>query len=291
MLFSTEDNAFLIETAADLQALADYVNSWGDTNGYNFKVTADIDMKGINFKNPIGNSNARQFRGTFDGGNHTISNLNVDGAERGGLFGYNFGTIQNLNVVNANIIGYAISGGLVSVNSGTIKDCNVISTVRSVNNFYTGGIVGNNSDTVENCYYHSNAGGSGEKVNALNLPEGVEAQISGETLQIGEKYFCKQGATVTLDATKLKEKYYTLNLSAGEIFATDNGDNTYTLTLGDEENIKVSGLLKIDGLNRFDGGAVLIGSYDELKALADWVQAGKCEISNTDVPIMAMSLT
>ena len=63
--------------------------------------------------NPIGN-NTKPFKGTFDGNNHTISNLNIDRKDANyvGLFGSSSGIIKNLNLENVNIKGLNNVGGI-----------------------------------------------------------------------------------------------------------------------------------------------------------------------------------
>ena len=63
--------------------------------------------------NPIGN-NTKPFKGTFDGNNRTISNLNIDRKDANyvGLFGSSSGIIKNLNLENVNIKGLNNVGGI-----------------------------------------------------------------------------------------------------------------------------------------------------------------------------------
>ena len=73
--------AYLIQSAADLQNLAAFVNA--DTSntckGLTFKLTSDIDMSSVaNFTGIGDRADMYQFKGTFDGGNFKISNLKID---------------------------------------------------------------------------------------------------------------------------------------------------------------------------------------------------------------------
>ena len=75
--------------------------------GKYFKLTADIDLAGINW-NPIGTmaGDHGSFKGVFDGGDHTISNLNVQQAGNGlGLFARTAGNaeIKNLTLNNVTV--------------------------------------------------------------------------------------------------------------------------------------------------------------------------------------------
>ena len=121
-----EDKGYYeIKNADDLTALANYVNNKHTCEGLTFKVVADIDLKDIENWTPLGlhvYKNANIFGGTFDGGNHTISNLTVNGDSNVGLFGCFglTGTIKNVTLVNANVSGNGdCVGGLVGNNLGS----------------------------------------------------------------------------------------------------------------------------------------------------------------------------
>ena len=89
----------------------------------------------------IGNSSTK-FSGTFDGKNHTISNLKTSG-QYSGLFGYvNGATIQNLTVNVTNNAGATSAGGLVGAVNGTtkIRNCTVNGTISGTHQ--VGGFVG-----------------------------------------------------------------------------------------------------------------------------------------------------
>ena len=106
------------------------------------KLGCDIDLAGIDFE-PIGQTGATEFKGTFDGQYYTISNLNIDSeAETGAnyssaLFGWleNHSsttsiTIKNVNVDGANVKGHhnsAVIVGYATSNSRfvTISNCTV----------------------------------------------------------------------------------------------------------------------------------------------------------------------
>ncbi|MBR4217892.1 MAG: hypothetical protein IKR71_02455, partial [Bacteroidales bacterium] len=117
--------------------------------GETFLVVNDIDMGGETIT-PIGNNTeAEAFKGTFDGGNHTISNYVLKDRTYSGLFGYvSGGTIRNLtldkvvlnstaNAKNAYIgvlAGYIASS---SVSNITIKNSHLETKYH-----YVGGLAG-----------------------------------------------------------------------------------------------------------------------------------------------------
>ena len=112
-----------IHSAADLAGLAQLVNGidspwiWDrvdpvDFAGKTITLMTDIDLgangaSGLEWP-MIGDDDDNPFRGTFNGNNHTISNVLVDNNYDGiikmprvaGLFGVNEGIIQNLTVQN-----------------------------------------------------------------------------------------------------------------------------------------------------------------------------------------------
>ena len=188
----TESDPYQIGTAEQLKRFRDIVNgSNGQTpnRGACAVLTADIDLNNEPWT-PIGNyteGNKIYYEGTFDGGGHTISGLNVTGEfVYAGLFGtVKDGTIKSLTVAGkvspsnpqcivGGIVGYAsnavikncsdhcsvtgritsIIGGIAGFNSsGAIIDCYNVGTISGINYAEAiGGIVGSNSGTISNCY-------------------------------------------------------------------------------------------------------------------------------------------
>ena len=106
----TVNAPYEIKTADDLFALAEAVNSGTSYQGQYFRLTNDIDLNGQAWT-PIGdrlNTGGRQFLGTFDGNNHTVSGLYVETAYGSvGLFGFVGMSSQNTTaeVKNLNVVG------------------------------------------------------------------------------------------------------------------------------------------------------------------------------------------
>ena len=93
----------------------------------------------------IGKTNSKSFKGTYDGGNCTVSNLTIDTTDNyAGLFGIvgNGGTVKNLNVDNADITANNVVGGLVGESYGTISNCTLTNSSITSKGNYAGGIVG-----------------------------------------------------------------------------------------------------------------------------------------------------
>lgn len=92
------------------------------------KLNAEIDFTGYNFNNWC--MKGTTFAGTFDGGGHTISNMNVT-ASNSGLFPTLTGCVENLKIVGAAIHTYtacissALSGGTIKnvyISGNLVKD-------------------------------------------------------------------------------------------------------------------------------------------------------------------------
>ena len=105
------------------------------------------------------------FNGTLNGQNFKISGLYVNSAEGSkGIFGTNYGTIEKLEIVDANISVKGSSGVICSVNEGEIKEViadGVIKTNTTGTGASTlGGICGNNNGTISNSYNHVHINGA-----------------------------------------------------------------------------------------------------------------------------------
>lgn len=76
----TQPDPYRIESAVELALLAKEVNSGNDHDGEYFALTRDLDLAGLEWK-PIGDR-LNPFRGSFDGGRHTIFGLRVTDVSR-----------------------------------------------------------------------------------------------------------------------------------------------------------------------------------------------------------------
>ncbi len=124
-----------ISTAEELMAFAADVNNNGNTYaGKTVKLTADINLANADWE-PIGQTGGTQFRGTFDGGNYTISNLNVNSEDEtgahysSGLFGWlNAAVVKNVKISGATIAGHhncGVIAGYLESSGCTIENCHV----------------------------------------------------------------------------------------------------------------------------------------------------------------------
>lgn len=135
-------DAVSIATAEELKAFRDRVNN-GETT-LNAVLTADIDLQNETWT-PIGTSST-MYAGIFDGNGHTISGLNVTGANNGLFKMTGAATIQNLTISDSTI-GDSSNSNLLGAFVGRIKDsttlinCHTTDTV-TVSGGAVGGLVG-----------------------------------------------------------------------------------------------------------------------------------------------------
>ena len=181
----TETDPYQISTADQLKLFRDIVNgSNGQTQnrGAYAVLTANIDLNNEPWT-PIGNyteGNQIYYEGTFDGGGHTISGLNVTGKFRYvSLFGaVKGGTIKNLTVagnVSHNYYSTGLDchvGGIVggALDAATIENCSNNCSVTGGSGDFIGGIAGSNIDNARiiDCYNVGTISGTGG-VTGLNM--------------------------------------------------------------------------------------------------------------------------
>ena len=127
---SVSTTTILIQNAGQLAKLAAVVNEGADLSTVTINLTADINLS-AHYWVPIGTA-THPFNGTFDGGSHTVSGLNInDGTlDNAGLFGYaSCATISNLTVSAGSIVADENVGVLAgSLYSSNITSCSVSAT-------------------------------------------------------------------------------------------------------------------------------------------------------------------
>lgn len=160
--YTIESNGSYTVTSADgLMNIAKLVN--GGKTDINITLTADIDLTGKDWT-PIGTDYDNSYKGTFDGGGHTITGLTfTTNDEFAGLFGWlnRAGTVKNVvmegvQITSNQIYGGSI-GGVVGVQiGGSITGCSSSATVKGTVD--VGGVAGqtNSSATLTACYATGN---------------------------------------------------------------------------------------------------------------------------------------
>ena len=186
--YTIESNGSYTVTSADgLMNIAKLVN--GGKTDINITLNTDIDLTGKDWT-PIGTDYDNSYKGTFDGGGHTITGLTfttndefaglfgwlnragsvknvvmegvqitsnqIYGGKIGGVVGYGWGTIENCSV-SGSVSGTVYVGGVVGVQiGGSITGCNSSATVKGTVD--VGGVAGqtNSSATLTACYATGN---------------------------------------------------------------------------------------------------------------------------------------
>lgn len=173
----TKDNPWLIETKDDLIYMSDMVNGMDASNslcsGEYFMLVNDIDMSRYRFTT-IAKDYYHIFDGIFDGNNHTIDGLTIDGSGYAALIGRagDNSVIRNLTVSNADIKASSFSGAVVAWSTGEISGVRVKSSTivnTSTGTGAIGNIVNNITDChAENCDITGQQGFTGGLVGQVN---------------------------------------------------------------------------------------------------------------------------
>ena len=186
----SSSNPFQISNAKELAWFRDWVNGTYTVSGSESatthlnacaKLTADIDLKDFCYAAdasqnleelswvPIGKNIERNYKGTFDGNNKTITNLYINATQKFmGLFGCtDQSTIKNLTFEYANVTNTQdIIGILVGYAGGSTLQNIKISETCQIRGNYTGGIAGILDGNAYNCVNYATIQGK-EKVGGL----------------------------------------------------------------------------------------------------------------------------
>ena len=143
--YTIESNgSYTVYNADGLLNVAELVN--GGKTDINITLDTDIDLTGKDWT-PIGTDYDNSYKGTFDGGGHTITGLTfTTNDEYAGLFGWlnRAGTVKNVVMEGVQITNNrswsAFAGGVAGYSWGTIENCSVSGSVSGT--VYVGGVVG-----------------------------------------------------------------------------------------------------------------------------------------------------
>ena len=143
-IYDSNTKTYTVYNANGLMNIAELVN--GGKSDINITIDTDIDLTGKDWT-PIGTDYDNSYKGTFDGGGHTITGLTfTTNDEYAGLFGWlnRAGTVKNVvmegvQITSNQIYGGSI-GGVVGSGWGTIENCSVSGSVSGT--VYVGGVVG-----------------------------------------------------------------------------------------------------------------------------------------------------
>ena len=198
------DGSYTVTSADGLMNIAELVN--GGKTDINITLDKNIDLTGKGWT-PIGTSFDNSYKGTFDGGGHTITGLAVTTNDQFvGLFGYlnRAGTVKNVVMEGIQITSnhmFGCTGGVVGYSWGTIENCSVSGSVSGTD--CVGGVVGSqkagsiigcsSSATVKGTHYVG--GVAGEKWGTMTA-----CYATGNvTLEIGSPKNLSGGGVVGLN--------------------------------------------------------------------------------------------
>ena len=143
-IYDSNTNTYTVYNADGLMNVAELVN--GGKTDINITLDKNIDLTGKSWT-PIGTDYDNSYKGTFDGGGHTITGLTfTTNDEYAGLFGWlnRAGTVKNVVMEGVQITSHQIYGGsiggVVGYSWGTIENCSVSGSVSGT--VYVGGVVG-----------------------------------------------------------------------------------------------------------------------------------------------------
>ena len=264
-----DDGTYTVTSADGLMNVAELVN--GGKTDINITLDKNIDLTGKDWT-PIGTSARNSYKGTFDGGGHTITGLTVTtNDEDVGLFGRlnRAGTVKNVVMegiqITSNQINGGSIGGVVGFSWGTIENCSVSGSVSGT--VYVGGVVGiqwggsitgcSSSATVKGMV---NVGGVVGQING-NIPLTACYATGNVTLEIDPEKNISGGGLVGFNGgSSLLACYATGNVtstgsSTGKVHIGGFlGNNYTTVTAGYWKNNHEQGI----GYNRESTGATKV---------------------------------
>ena len=236
--YTIESNGSYTVTSADgLMNVAELVN--GGKTDINITLDTDIDLTGKDWT-PIGTDYDNSYKGTFDGGGHTITGLTfTTNDEYAGLFGWlnRAGTVKNVvmegvQITSNQIYGGSI-GGVVGYSWGTIENCSVSGSVSGT--VYVGGVVGAQIDgSITGC-------SSSATVKGMVDVGGVAGQTNGGATLTA----CYATGNVIIEIDPVK------NISGGGLVGMNGGNGLFacyatgnvTSTGSSTGNVHIFGLL------------------------------------------------
>ena len=256
-----------IKYKEELEYFRNKVNGGKTYEGETITQIEDIDLQGSasNLWTPIGSSETKTFKGTYDGKNHKIDNLYINSSlNYQGLFGYSMGNIKNLGIETGSITGgnkNAYIGALIGLNDGgTIENCynNINIKVKARE---TGGICGNHaSGTIKQCY------------NSGNI-------TVTETVAYGGVFGISGSVPLKKNTSKIIELCY----NAGSITMNSNEHNTRAAGIGEATAFLTDSVAIIR--NCYNKGVITnnyLGSEASSKTVSAGI-AGQVENANSSV--------
>ena len=235
--YTIESNgSYTVYNADGLMNVAELVN--GGKTDINITLDKNIDLTGKDWT-PIGTNVDNSYKGTFDGGGHTITGLTfTTNDEYAGLFGYlnRAGTVKNVvmegvQITNNRSSGFA--GGVAGNSWGIIENCSVSGSVSGT--VYVGGVVG------------AQIGGSITGCSSSATVKGTTdvGGVAGQTNSGATMTACYATGNVTLEIDPIR------NISGGGLVGMNGGNGliacyatgNVTSTGSSTGNVHIFGLL------------------------------------------------
>lgn len=142
--YDAGEEIYYLSTAEELAGFRDLCNAGNTFEGKTIVLTGDIDLKDRSWT-PVGKysySGDTDFRGTFDGGGHTINGLNASGTMRVGLFSSVYNAVIKNLTVEGKVSGTTYIGGFSGYARGsTFENCTSNVDVTT-SHYQAGGIAG-----------------------------------------------------------------------------------------------------------------------------------------------------
>ena len=219
---------YLIASPADWETFATSTDEYSDTF---FKLTADITVTTMRTKT---------FKGTFDGGGHTLTFNYTATGDNAAPFAYITGaTIKNLRVAGTINTGYKFAAGIAAeCGTTTITNCQSSVTINSsvVGDGTHGGLIGHQSSgtlTINSCLFDGELMGAkttscGGFVGWVSNNSGYLTYISNSlfspaNITVKAPTFCRHNSsTLYLEASTCY--YITPNWTASTVQGTNAGD-------------------------------------------------------------------
>ena len=236
--YTIESNgSYTVYNADGLMNIAKLVN--GGKSDINITLDTDIDLTGKDWT-PIGTNVDNSYKGTFDGGGHTITGLTFTTNDQyAGLFGYlnRAGTVKNVVMEGVQITNNrswsAFAGGVAGYSWGTIENCSVSGSVSGT--VYVGGVVG------------AQIGGSITGCSSSATVKGTTdvGGVAGQTNSGATMTACYATGNVTLEIDPIR------NISGGGLVGLNGGNGVWacyatgnvTSTGSSTGNVHIFGLL------------------------------------------------
>lgn len=256
--YSLQGETFTVYTADGLMEVAAKINADTAYAGYDINIANDLDMTGKKWV-PIGKDAQHAYRGTINGGGHTVKNLTATNYSEQNLafvgIAADGAQIKSLHLQNVDFHSTkrCVSGIIADVTArATISDCTVEGKISSEDN-YAGGLVAvvstaESDITIENCAVNAMiqaAGHSAAGIVAGDTAGGhVESDLETFPIITARKTFVTGDyiatnrvasfmgyntcANVTLtDCVSLATLKYTKTSENGAFLAVDNKSKIY----------------------------------------------------------------